>query len=180
MSLAPRRLFWILLPIAALVGPVNVAIQLEYPDRLEITMLLGLISLCSIPVGLVIIVWGASSRKWLGVILGCCLLVSLGASAWLRKREVERRYSETILRSEMIVDALNSYRSDRGAFPTTLQHLTPTYLQTVPCTAVSQLRVIQFEYYPVDDISGFYLGFPVLGGEYCSRGELTEWSCSGS
>lgn len=81
-------------------------------------------------------------------------------------------------RAELLLTALEQYKTDTGSYPPDLQTLIPTYLPEIPRPAP------RWEYTYALEGSGseFVLSFEVgrnFGGDYCMFGsEAKLWTCS--
>ena len=75
-----------------------------------------------------------------------------------------------------IVDALERYHNDKGAYPETLNELTPEYLATVP----QEVNNYPIRYDPVE--GSFMLAFEYAGPgiNVCIYSPEDEWKCSGA
>lgn len=65
-------------------------------------------------------------------------LVVISGTVWYNKMTAGRSQwaapllQETRLRGVAVIEALNRYRQDHGAYPTTLEALRPQYLESIP------------------------------------------------
>jgi len=72
-----------------------------------------------------------------------------------------------------VVEAIQDYKHDKGAWPASLSALTPTYIRALPDTP-------RMEYHPYDGsvLYHFIPQWPQLRPVYCqSVGATTEWRC---
>lgn len=95
------------------------------------------------------------------------LLAALGTAVVAGGFFNEMKSQESMRRGDQIVEALNLFRREQGAYPDRLTDLAPVYMNEIPVTAMAFIQEIPFRYTLKAD-NGFALEFPAQYWTICS------------
>jgi hypothetical protein len=85
--------------------------------------------------------------------------------------------NENSRRSQLIINALDRYKQDKGQWPNSLDILVPSYLEKVPITTWGRMFVYQYPIRNVEDLSDYSLEYPLGSGWWgmAYNKDTNEW-----
>ena len=127
-------------------------------------------------VGVLVALVFAVRRKWRRAAVAL-LVATISAVALVTQSEIgDRQEARAQERGDLLAQALESHKARTGAYPASLDQLTPRELPTVLDTGIGAWRKQPF-LYSVDAEKVYSLGYPSMPFFVCWRQPTGEWEC---